>query len=62
MKSLRENGAVTVSGIMEEFGVSEATARRDLETLEQEKKLIRTFGGAILETVRTEIPFTTRWT
>lgn len=54
---MRENGAVTVSGIMEEFGVSEATARRDLETLEQEKKLIRTFGGAILETVRTEIPF-----
>jgi len=57
MKMLRESGTVTVGGIMERFGVSEATARRDLETLEQEKKLVRTFGGAILETVRTEIPF-----
>lgn len=54
---LREQGAITVADIMDRFGVSEATARRDLETLEQEKKLIRTFGGAVLETVRTEIPF-----
>ncbi len=53
---LREQGSITVADIMERFGVSEATARRDLETLEQEKKLIRTFGGAVLETVRTEIP------
>lgn len=37
--------------------MSEATARRDLETLEQEKKLLRTFGGAVPLTVRTEIPF-----
>ncbi|MBW5445579.1 DeoR family transcriptional regulator [Cohnella sp. CFH 77786] len=57
MRSLREIGSITVGAIMETFGVSEATARRDLETLEQEKKLIRTFGGAVLETVRTEIPF-----
>jgi DeoR family transcriptional regulator of aga operon len=42
---------------MEQFGISEATARRDLEMLELDKKLIRTFGGAVLETARTEIPF-----
>ncbi|MBB6670473.1 DeoR/GlpR family DNA-binding transcription regulator [Cohnella nanjingensis] len=54
---LRERGAIAVADIMDRFGVSEATARRDLETLERDKKLIRTFGGAVLETVRTEIPF-----
>jgi DeoR family transcriptional regulator of aga operon len=54
---LREKRTISVSEIIENFGVSEATARRDLETLEHEKKLIRTFGGAVMETVRTEIPF-----
>lgn len=57
LRLLRSQGTVTVGEIMERFGVSEATARRDLETLEQEKKLIRTFGGAVLETMRKEIPF-----
>ncbi|MFC5651109.1 DeoR/GlpR family DNA-binding transcription regulator [Paenibacillus solisilvae] len=54
---LREQGTITVGEIMERYEVSEATARRDLEVLEQDKKLIRTFGGAVLETVRKEIPF-----
>ncbi|GAB2696378.1 DeoR/GlpR transcriptional regulator [Paenibacillus thermoaerophilus] len=54
---MRENGSISIGDIMNHFDVSEATARRDLETLEQERKLIRTFGGAVLETVRTEIPF-----
>ncbi|MFS0726461.1 DeoR/GlpR family DNA-binding transcription regulator [Paenibacillus sp. 1P07SE] len=54
---LQESGTLTTAQLIERFGVSEATARRDLETLEQEKKLIRTFGGAVLESVRTEIPF-----
>lgn len=54
---LQESGSLTTAQIIERFGVSEATARRDLETLEQEKRLIRTFGGAVLESARTEIPF-----
>jgi len=57
MNCLQENGTITIGEIIERFAVSEATARRDLETLEQDKKLIRTFGGAVLDTVRTEIPF-----
>ena len=57
MQLLRENGTISVNDIIDRFGVSEATARRDLEALERDKKLLRTFGGAILETVRTEIPF-----
>ncbi len=54
---LRDSGTISVGDIIDRFGVSEATARRDLEALEQGKKLIRTFGGAVLETVRTETPF-----
>lgn len=57
MTRLQENGSITVGEIIEAFGVSEATARRDLETLEQKKLLVRTFGGAVPQTVRTEIPF-----
>jgi len=54
---LKERGAITVSDIMERFNVSEATVRRDLETLEQDRRLIRTFGGAVQESARTEVPF-----
>ncbi|SDR92297.1 transcriptional regulator, DeoR family [Paenibacillaceae bacterium GAS479] len=54
---LKEQGSITATEIMEIFGVSEATARRDLETLEQEKRLVRMFGGAVLESIRKEIPF-----
>lgn len=57
IRLLHERGSITVSDIMTRFGVSEATARRDLEVLEKDRKLIRTFGGAILDTIRTEIPF-----
>jgi DeoR family transcriptional regulator of aga operon len=57
IQMLRAQGTITVGEIMEQLGVSEATARRDLDTLEHEKKLIRTYGGAVLETVRKEIPF-----
>lgn len=56
MKLLQEAGTIALGDIVEQFSVSEATARRDLESLEQERRLIRTFGGAVLETVRTEIP------
>lgn len=57
VRLLREKGTISVSDIVQQFSCSEATARRDLEILESEKKLIRTFGGAILEDTKTEIPF-----
>ena len=38
---------ITVAGICEQFSISEATARRDLETLASQGKLQRVHGGAI---------------
>ena len=44
---LRENGAVTIAGLMETFGVSMETARRDLAAMEKAGLLIRVHGGAL---------------
>src|SRR5688572_6317927 len=44
---LREVGSVTVAGLEEEFGISAATARRDLTVLERQGKAKRTHGGAV---------------
>jgi DeoR/GlpR family transcriptional regulator of sugar metabolism len=44
---LREAGSVTVAGLEEEFGISAATARRDLAVLERQGKAKRTHGGAV---------------
>lgn len=43
---LNDKGVVDVKVIVKKFGVSLATARRDLSILESEGKLLRTFGGA----------------
>ena len=45
---VRESGSITVSILEEEFGISSATARRDLAVLEDQGKIKRTHGGAIL--------------
>jgi DeoR/GlpR family transcriptional regulator of sugar metabolism len=45
---VRETGSVTVPELEEEFGVSAATARRDLAVLERQGKVKRTHGGAVL--------------
>ncbi len=45
---VRETGSVTVPELEEEFGVSAATARRDLDVLERQGKVKRTHGGAVL--------------
>ena len=45
---VRESGSVTVAGLQEDFGISQATARRDLAVLERQGKVKRTHGGAIL--------------
>lgn len=45
---LRQNGSVSVTQLSEQFRVSEVTIRKDLSVLEQQKKLYRTHGSAIL--------------
>src|SRR3712207_2939581 len=45
---VRESGSVTVAALEREFGVSPATARRDLAELERQGKVRRTHGGAVL--------------
>lgn len=44
---IRETGNVTVSTLGAEFGISAATARRDLEALERVGQARRTHGGAV---------------
>ncbi|MBS6397657.1 MAG: DeoR/GlpR transcriptional regulator [Clostridiales bacterium] len=47
-QSVRENKKVVVSELSMEHNVTEETIRRDLEKLEQEGLLTRTYGGAVL--------------
>ena len=44
---LREKGSVTVSELMDTFGVSLETVRRDLSYLESQNQLKRVHGGAV---------------
>ena len=45
---LQQNGSISVTQLSELFKVSEVTIRKDLSYLEQQKKLYRTHGSAIL--------------
>lgn len=47
LELLKLDGAVWVSKLSEELGVTEETVRRDLEKLEQQDALRRTHGGAL---------------
>lgn len=47
MNYLRERKAATVSELAKEFDVSEVTIRKDLNILEEDKMIERSFGGAI---------------
>ncbi len=46
---LQKNGAVTTAGLMEHFGVSIETIRRDLLAMECDGKLSRVHGGAVAQ-------------
>ncbi|WP_230469452.1 DeoR/GlpR family DNA-binding transcription regulator [Gibbsiella quercinecans] len=48
LEALFQSGSVTVGGISEQLSVSEMTVRRDLAELEEEGKLVRVHGGAVL--------------
>lgn len=47
LEVLNSEGAVWVSKLSKDFGVTEETVRRDLEKLEQQECLRRTHGGAM---------------
>lgn len=47
LELLNDNGAVWVSRLSGELGVTEETVRRDLEKLEKQEMLMRTHGGAV---------------
>ncbi|HUC92681.1 MAG TPA: DeoR/GlpR family DNA-binding transcription regulator [Paenibacillus sp.] len=46
---LKRQGKITVQEMVDRFGCSEATARRDLELLERSGPVIRTIGGAMYD-------------
>ncbi len=47
LEKLNLDGAVWVSKLSDELGVTEETIRRDLEKLENQEVLVRTHGGAV---------------
>ena len=47
-KIIRQEKKVVVSELSEQFGVTEETIRRDLDKLENEGLVARTYGGAVL--------------
>lgn len=49
LRILKKDGKVLVKDLSERFNVTEGMIRKDLQKLEQEGKLKRTYGGAILE-------------
>lgn len=51
---LKRDGRVFVKDLSARFNVSEAMIRKDLQRLEREGKLKRTYGGAILERKKAE--------
>lgn len=55
LEFLKENNRISVEKICSLFDISRDTARRDLVKLEEEKKIVRTRGGAILPSIHNEI-------
>lgn len=53
---LAERGEVTVEELVERFGASAATTRRDLDSLAERRLLTRTHGGAVAQSVAYELP------
>ena len=55
LEFLEKNNRISVEQICSLFDISRDTARRDLVKLEEEKKILRTRGGAILPSIHNEI-------
>jgi DeoR family fructose operon transcriptional repressor len=60
MDLLKKDKSIKVSYLVDKFGVSIETIRRDLEHLEKMGHLKRVHGGAVLEENRHELTFTVR--
>ncbi|ANZ41730.1 alkaline phosphatase [Lentzea guizhouensis] len=56
LERLAETGSVTVTELAEDLATSVASIRRDLQSLEEQKLLKRTHGGAIAAEVIYELP------
>lgn len=62
LEKVYENKKVIVGELSRELAVSEETIRRDLERLEEDGHVIKSYGGAVLnEHSSIEIPFNVRW-
>lgn len=53
---LAARGSLSVEDLVEELGISPATARRDLDSLAQQRLLTRTRGGATASAVAYDLP------
>ncbi len=56
LHELSASGSLHVGDLSRRFGVSEATLRRDLTALEEQRLLTRTHGGALAQDVDHELP------
>ncbi|MCR5088338.1 MAG: DeoR/GlpR family DNA-binding transcription regulator [Oscillospiraceae bacterium] len=57
---LKERGSVSVQYLQKNLYASEATIRRDLAEMEKAGLLTRVWGGAMLQTMKKDIPFFAR--
>ena len=61
LNHLQESRRVLVSDLAAEFSVSEETIRRDLDKLEQDGYVVKTYGGAFIkEEGSAELPYFVR--
>jgi DeoR family transcriptional regulator of aga operon len=56
LERLADGGSLGVADLAQDLAVSQATVRRDLVILEQQRLLARTHGGAIAHAVSYELP------
>jgi len=55
-QAVMERGSIEVEQVVEEFGISPATARRDLDALAQQQLVVRTRGGAKAQPASGDVP------
>ncbi len=61
LEQLKREKRILINQLSVKFGVSEETIRRDMEKLEQEGYVTRTYGGAVYnEDTRRELPYEIR--
>ena len=61
LERIQEEKKVVVSELSREYEVSEETIRRDLDRLEEEGHIVKSYGGAVLnESNVTELPHNVR--